>query len=106
MRLPSLADAISETDNCAIITIEVTTNSKRDVFPAGFNEWRTTIGCHVTAPAVEGRANKALISLIAKTFHLPKSAVWIQSGAASPVKRITIAGTTKEDLLLCVQSMI
>jgi uncharacterized protein (TIGR00251 family) len=106
VRLPSLADAISETDNGAIITIEVTTNSKRDVFPAGFNEWRTTIGCHVTALAVEGRANKAVISLIAKKFHLPKSAVWIQSGAASPVKRITIAGTTKEDLLLRVQSMI
>jgi uncharacterized protein len=105
VRMPSLADAISETKNGALIKIEVTASAMQDVFPAGFNEWRKTIGCRVTAPAAKGMANSAVISLIAKTFNIPASAVRIQSGAASPVKRITIAGKTKDDLLLCIQSM-
>jgi uncharacterized protein (TIGR00251 family) len=104
--VPSLADAISETKNGAILAIEVTAGAKQNVFPAGFNEWRKTIGCRVTAPAVEGRANNAVISLIARTFTLPESAVRIQSGARSPVKRITISGKTKNNLILCIESMI
>jgi uncharacterized protein (TIGR00251 family) len=104
--VPSLADAISETKNGAILTIEVAAGAKEDVFPAGFNEWRKTIGCRVTAPAVGGRANNAVISLIARTFSIPESSVTIHSGVRSAVKRITISGKTKDNLILCIESMI
>jgi len=45
-----------------IIALEISANAKSDAFPAGYNEWRKTIGCRVTAPAVEGKANRAIIN--------------------------------------------
>ena len=68
-------------------------------FPAGYNEWRKTIGCRVTAPAVEGKANRAIISLVSERLAVPASQVSIQSGATSPQKRVLVEGMNKKDLL-------
>lgn len=46
----------------------------------------------ITAVAERGKANAALIELIAKTLGLPKSAVRITAGAASARKTLEIAG--------------
>lgn len=77
VRMSPIADAVSDNKHGAIITIEVTASSKRDTFPAGFNAWRKTIGCRVTSPAVEDRANKAVVALIADALGLPARAVRI-----------------------------
>jgi uncharacterized protein (TIGR00251 family) len=106
VNVPSLGDAISETENGTIITIEVTAGGKKNAFPAGFNGWRKTIGCCVTARAVEGKANRAVAVIIAQTLDLPESAVQIQSGAKSPVKRVLIHGINKPELIFRLQSMI
>jgi uncharacterized protein (TIGR00251 family) len=103
--MPSCADAISETKNGIIITIEVTPGSKFNSFPAGFNQWRKTIGCRVTSPALEGRANRAVVAVIAKTLDIPGSAVHIQSGVSSPVKRILIVGISKPDVVSRLDSL-
>lgn len=44
----------------------------------------------LTAPPVEGAANKMCISFLAKCLGLPKSAVDIRSGRSSRKKRILI----------------
>lgn len=44
----------------------------------------------LTAPPVEGAANKMCISFLAKCLGLPKSAVDIRTGLASRKKRILI----------------
>jgi uncharacterized protein (TIGR00251 family) len=44
----------------------------------------------LNAPPVEGKANKALIHLIAKRLQCPKSAVEIISGQASRNKRLLV----------------
>jgi uncharacterized protein (TIGR00251 family) len=44
----------------------------------------------LNAPPVEGKANKALIQLIAKRLQCPKSAVEIISGQASRNKRLLV----------------
>ncbi|MBU6298022.1 MAG: DUF167 domain-containing protein [Alphaproteobacteria bacterium] len=44
-----------------------------------------------TAPE-DGKANAALISLLAETLDVPKSAVRIAAGASARLKRIDIAG--------------
>jgi uncharacterized protein len=98
--MPDIADALVEERNGTIISIDVTAGSKAGLFPAGYNEWRKAIGCRVTAPALEGKANKAIISLIAETFDLSASSISIQSGATSSQKRVLVAGVTKNDLLL------
>ena len=98
--MPDIADALVEERNGTIISIDVTAGSKAELFPAGYNEWRKAISCQVKAPAFEGKANKAIITLIAETLDLPASSICIQSGATSTQKRVMIAGVAKNDLLL------
>ena len=47
----------------------------------------------VTAAPEAGKANAALVSLLAKRWSLPKSAFSIQAGAASRTKTLLIKGT-------------
>ena len=44
----------------------------------------------VRAPAIEGKANKELIGLIAAHFHCVKAAVSIKSGTSGRVKVVKI----------------
>jgi len=48
----------------------------------------------VSAPPEDGKANQALIELLAKKFNCAKSAVRIVSGETSRLKRVEIAGNT------------
>jgi uncharacterized protein (TIGR00251 family) len=48
----------------------------------------------VTAPPADGRANAAVVALLAKRLGLPKSRVRILSGQAARDKRIEIEGLT------------
>ncbi len=88
-----------KTGEGTIIALEVTTSAKNDSFPAGYNMWRKTIGCRVTAPAVEGKANRAIISLVSEVLAVPATSVSIQSGATSSQKRVLVTGIDKKDLL-------
>jgi hypothetical protein len=97
--MPDIADALFEDRYGTIIALEVSAQAKACLFPAGYNAWRKTIGCRVTAPASEGRANQAVISLISDTLGVPASQVSIRSGATSPQKRVIIEGMNKSDLL-------
>jgi len=97
--MPRIDEAVAETTGGVILTIEVTPGAKRDLFPAGFNPWRKTIGCRVAAPALEGRANAAVISVLAEFLYLPQAAIRIRSGATSSIKKVHIMGMTKADLM-------
>lgn len=46
----------------------------------------------VTAVPEKGKANKALIKLLAKEFHLPKTSMEITIGAASQAKEVLVKG--------------
>ena len=52
----------------------------------------------VTAVAEKGRANQALLELVADTFGVPKSAIAIVRGQTSRNKVVSIQGLTREDL--------
>lgn len=51
------------------------------------------------APAVENRANEALVDLLARLLKTPKSAVRILGGERNRTKRIEIRGVTKQQIL-------
>ena len=51
------------------------------------------------APAVEGRANEALVEFLAGLLKTSRSAVSILSGERSRVKRIEIRGVTRQQIL-------
>ena len=95
--------ALTPSGNGVIITLNVTAGSGKNAFPAGFNEWRGSIRCHVTAPAVGGRANKAVVNLVAEVFGISKTAVSIVAGATSSTKKVHIDGMDREDALRMIR---
>ena len=97
--MPDIADALLEDRHGTLITIEVSAGAKTSAFPAGYNEWRKAIGCRVTAPAVDGKANRAVIALIAERCAVSPSRVHIQSGAASSQKRVLVGGMGRKEIL-------
>jgi len=97
--MAGIADALSEDGDGTIIAIEVTAGGKKAIFPAGYNTWRKMIGCRVSAPAIEGRANRAVVELVAGTLNRPVASVSIVSGAMSSHKRLHISGIGKEEVL-------
>ena len=46
----------------------------------------------LTAPPVEGAANKALVEFLSKTLGVPKSSVMLVSGETSRNKSVAVAG--------------
>ena len=52
----------------------------------------------LTAPPVEGAANRALMEFLADALDVPKSAVEIVSGARSREKRVRVAGMSADAL--------
>ncbi len=55
------------------------------------------------APAVENRANEALVEFLADLLKTAKSAVRIQSGEHSRTKRVEIRGVSKQQVLSLLQ---
>ena len=62
------------------------------------------MGCHgtelkiaITAPPVDGKANKAVIAFIAKFFKLAKGDITISRGQQSRHKQLTIKKITYEE---------
>ena len=53
----------------------------------------------VTAPAREGRANAAVIALLARIFGVPRSAVRILRGHTSRTKIVVVEGVPEEEFL-------
>jgi uncharacterized protein (TIGR00251 family) len=51
------------------------------------------------APAVENRANEALLEFLAEVLKRPKSAVRIQGGEHGRTKRVEIQGVTRQQIL-------
>ncbi len=56
----------------------------------------------VTAPPEGGKANQAVIALLAKAWRQPKGSFRITAGAGARRKRLHVAGDGKE-LMRCIQ---
>ncbi len=59
-------------------------------------EWKVEIA----TPAVEGKANRALIEFLATMWRVPRSAVQIVSGHRSPHKVVEVEAAGGEESLL------
>lgn len=104
--MSSLDDAVTGADDHVVITLDVSAGSKKDSFPAGYNTWRHAVVCHVAAPAVGGKANRAVVALVAETIGVPKSAVCIVAGATSTIKRIEVRGMSKDQAIQRLSSFL
>lgn len=76
-----------------LLTLLVQPRSSRNELAGLHNN---ALKLRLTAPPVEGKANKAVISFLAKRLHLPKSAITIQSGLQSREKQVLVSGSSEE----------
>lgn len=72
------------------ISVKVTPNAKRR---AVVTQEDGSLRVHLTAPAVDGKANKALIILLAEYYHERKSRITIVQGLKSRIKIVHIDKT-------------
>ena len=78
----------------AVIRVRVQPGAKRDEV-AGKREGALLV--RVTAPPIEGRANKAVCKLLAKILGIPASRVEVVRGESSRDKTIRLAGVAPAD---------
>lgn len=88
--------AVSDSSDGVVLSISVTAGARQNAFPRGYNPWRCTILCQVAAPAVDGRANKAVIEVLAERLGVPAQDVRILSGAHAPQKKVLVRGVKRE----------
>jgi uncharacterized protein (TIGR00251 family) len=90
----------SENDRGLTFAVRVIPRASRSEIAGEYNG---ALKIRITAPPVEGAANRELIRLLAKVFKLPQNAVEIVSGAASKSKIVYIEGADSarlENLIL------
>jgi uncharacterized protein len=86
---------IEERDGAIVLLVRAQPRASKDEI-AG--EMGGALRIRLRAPAVEDRANEALIEFLAQLLKTPKSAVRIQSGAKSRTKRVEIRGATRQQI--------
>ncbi|MFE7745655.1 DUF167 domain-containing protein [Nocardia sp. NPDC057455] len=71
-----------------VVRATITPNSRKGPLVQTLDDG--SLHLYVRAPAVEGKANKAAIELLAEHYGVPKSAVRLTAGATSRFKRFDI----------------
>ena len=86
-------------DNHAVIfSVRVQPRASKDEI---VGEMDAALKIRLRAPAVEDRANEALIEFLAQTLNTSKAAVRILSGERSRTKRIEVRGVTADQVHNC-----
>ena len=85
-----------ERDGAVIFAVRVQSRASKDEI-AG--EMGGALKVRLRAPAVEDRANEALVEFLAELLKTSRSAVSILSGERSRMKRIEIRGATRQQIL-------
>jgi uncharacterized protein len=93
--LSMLDIALDEMRGTVSFDVRVQPRASRDEI-AGVFEGAMKI--RLTAPAVENRANEALIEFLAAVLKTSKSAVRIRSGEQSRTKRVEVFGVTRQQV--------
>jgi len=83
-------DIIKKHRNGVTIDLFVTPDSKKCVFPAGFNKWRKKIDVKVCAKAKDNLANLEVVKIVAEFFNKPIKNVYIISGNKTREKTVLI----------------
>jgi uncharacterized protein (TIGR00251 family) len=86
------------------IRVKVIPGAKKNEIAEVMEDGRLRV--RLTAPPVEGRANQALIKLLAKMFGLPKSSINIVSGERNRNKRLHLGGLDRQDYQRIIEQIL
>jgi uncharacterized protein (TIGR00251 family) len=92
--LKPLSEPWSATPDGLVVAVKVIPKSSRDEV-AGVDvdeSGRAVLKVRLTTAPTDGKANAALCAFLAKPLDVPKSAVQLQQGHKSRIKRLLIAG--------------
>ena len=87
---------VQEREGTVVFSVRVQPRASKDEI-AG--EMGGALKVRLRAPAVEDRANEALVEFLAQLLKTPRAAVRILSGERSRTKRIEIRGVTRQQIL-------
>jgi len=87
---------IQERNGAVVVAVRVQPRASRDEI---VGEMNGALKIRLQAPAVEDRANEALVEFLARLLKTPKSAVRILSGQRNRSKRLEIGGVTRQQIL-------
>jgi len=87
---------IVERDGMVSFAVRVQPRASRDEV---VGEMDGALKVRLQAPAVEGRANEALIAYLAALLKRPKAAVSILSGERGRFKRVAVHGVSRDEIL-------
>jgi uncharacterized protein (TIGR00251 family) len=86
---------VGQKGDALLFVVSVKASARRDRI---VGERERALMVEVTAPAVEGKANRAVTGLIAKSLGVAPSRVTIVGGQRSRTKRIAVSGVSREDI--------
>jgi uncharacterized protein len=87
---------VQEREGTAIFSVRVQPRASKHEISG---EMAGALKVRLHAPAVENRANEALIEFLAGLLKMPRSAVRILGGERSRTKLIEIRGVTRQQIL-------
>ncbi len=96
-----------QSKSAIIVTLRVTPNAARnEVLGTQIrDDGKAVLRIRVNAVADKGKANKAVVALLAKNLRLPKSAFSIVSGQTARLKTIAIAGDP-EQIIISLEKLL
>jgi uncharacterized protein (TIGR00251 family) len=87
---------VYEREGAVTLLVRVQPRASKDEI-AG--EMGSALKVRLRAPAVEDRANEALVEFLAELLKTPRAAVRILSGERSRTKHLEIRGVTRQQIL-------
>ncbi|MBQ9245156.1 YggU family protein [bacterium] len=94
---------LSETPNGTVFSVKLVPNSSVNKIVDYTNEY---VRIKISAPAIENKANKELISFCSDLFEVNKSKISIISGEKSKLKKVLIKDTKLDELTQKIMFML
>lgn len=93
MTTARLKDVLREHPDGCTLAVRMQPGAKKSCFAGFYGEGsETRVKIALQAPPIDGRANEALLALLADIFNLPPSAISIALGQSSRAKVVILRG--------------
>lgn len=101
-----LEDIIKKHKNGVTINLFITPGSKKNIFPAGLNEWRKCVEMNVCSSAQDNKANMEVLKTIAGFFEKPVKDVFVVSGERNREKTVLVKDASVSDIVNRLQESL
>tara|TARA_B100001113_G_C20611187_1_gene406200 strand:+ start:45 stop:374 length:330 start_codon:yes stop_codon:yes gene_type:complete len=92
-------------DGSVILDVEIQPAAKTQGI-TGFNRWRCRISVAVKAEAKRGKANLAVMHVLATELQIAPSSLSITAGHTSRMKSVRVENTSVKELVLLLDSLL